>query len=118
MQLPPRLARPFHCHGDGRVLGELAGGDLGVDAGNIHLHDAPGADVQVADLAVAHLPVWQADKVVAGLDERVGIFAQQLVVGWLAGQCNGVVGGFDAIAPSIEDGQNERTLEDGHVSIP
>ena len=64
MQLPPGFARPLHGQGDGRIFGELARGDLGVDAGDVHLHDAAGADVQVADLAVAHLPVGQADKVV------------------------------------------------------
>ena len=69
----------------------------------------------MADLAVAHLAVGQADKVLRGLDQRVGILAHQQVVGGLFGQRNGVVGGFRAIAPSVEDGQNNRTLGGGHV---
>ena len=35
---------------------------------------------------------------------------QQLVVGGLASQGDGVVGGFSAITPSVEDGENERML--------
>jgi broad specificity polyphosphatase/5'/3'-nucleotidase SurE len=83
---------------------EFIGGDQGVDARDVHLHDAAGADVEVADFAVAHLAVGQADEVLAGADEGVGILAQQLVVGGLAGQSDGVVGGFSAVAPSVEDG--------------
>ncbi len=89
---------------------EFAGSDHRVDARDVHLHDAAGADVEVADFAVAHLPVGQSDEVVGGLDQRVGKFAQQLVVGGLARERDGVVGGFGAIAPSIEDGENERML--------
>jgi hypothetical protein len=48
------------------------------------------------------------------VDERVGILAQQLVIGGLTGESNGVVGAFSAVAPSIEDGKDERTLGSGH----
>ena len=110
MQLPSALARALHGLHDGGILLELARGDQRVDARDVHLHNAARADVQVADFAVAHLPVGQADKMLRGADQRVGKLAQQLVVGGLAGQRNGVVGGFGAVAPSVEDGQNERTL--------
>jgi hypothetical protein len=93
---------------------KLVGLDQRVDAGDVHLHDAAGADVEVADFAVAHLAVGQADEVVAGLDQRVGILAQQLVVGGLFSQGDGVVGGFGAVAPSVKDGKKERTLGSGH----
>ena len=89
---------------------ELVGGDQRVDARDVHLHNAACADVQVADFAVAHLPVGQADEVLGGADERVGKLAQQLVVGGLSGQRDGVVGGFSAVAPSVKDGENERML--------
>ena len=114
MQLPAAFARALHGLHDRRVLLELAGRNQRVDARDVHLHDAPGADVQVAHFAVAHLPVGQADEVLRRADQRVGKLAQQLVVGGLARQRDGVVGGFGAIAPSVEDGENERTLEDGH----
>ena len=68
---------------DGWILLEFAGSDLRVDARDVHLHDAACADVQVAHFAVAHLPVGQSDEVVGGLNQRVGILAQQLVVGGL-----------------------------------
>ncbi len=63
---------------------EFAVLDHQLDAGNVHVNDAPGADVQMTDFAVAHLPVGQADKGAAGVDQRVGIFAQQAIVGRLA----------------------------------
>ncbi len=115
MQLRAALARPLHGLHDRRLFRELPCGNQRVDARDVHLHNAAGADVQVADFAVAHLPVGQADKVIGGLDQRVGKLAQQLVVSGLAGQRNGVVGGFSAIAPSVEDGQNERMIRFRHV---
>ena len=38
-----------------------AAGDSLIDARDIHVHDAAGADIQVAHFAVAHLPFGQAD---------------------------------------------------------
>jgi hypothetical protein len=105
MQLPSAHLCLFHGPRNSRVLLKCAGRNLRVDARNVHLHNAPRADVQVADLAVAHLPVGQPHKVVRGLNQRVGILGEQLVVGGLLSQRNGVVGGFGAIAPSVEDGQ-------------
>ena len=118
MQLASAFARPLHGLHDGRVFLEFAGGDGHVDARDVHLHDAAGANVQMAHFAVAHLAVGQADKMFRRANERVGKLAQQLVVRGLAGQGDGVVGGFGAIAPSVEDGQNERALEHGHGQIP
>ena len=89
---------------------EAAVGDGGVDAGHVHAHDAAGAEVEVADFGVAHLAVGQADEVLAGADEGVGEVAQQLVVGGLAGECDGVAVGLGAIAPAVEDGENDRFL--------
>jgi hypothetical protein len=96
---------------------EFAGGNLGVNAGDVHLHDASGADVEVADFAVAHLSVGQSDEMLAGADEGIGKLAQQLVVGGLAGQGDGVVGGFGAVAPSVEDGEYEGMLGHGWFSL-
>ena len=49
-----------------------------------------------------------------GANEGVWKLAQQLVVGGLAGQGDGVVGGFSAVTPSVEDGENERMLGTWH----
>ena len=118
MKLASAFAGALHGLDDGRVLLEFAGGDGHVDAGDVHLHDAAGADVEVAHFAVAHLPVGQADEMLRRANQCVGELAEELVVGGLAGQGNGVVGGFGTIAPSVEDGENERTLEHGHGHIP
>ena len=44
------------------ILAELARRNQRVDARNVHLHNAPRANVQVAHFAVAHLPVRQSHK--------------------------------------------------------
>jgi hypothetical protein len=87
-------------HGMGEELAVL---DHQVDPGDVHVHDATGADVEVADLAVAHLAFRQADERSAGMDERVGIFAQKAVIGRLARQSDGVGFGLGAVAPAVED---------------
>ena len=82
---------------------------------DVHVDHAARADVQVADFAVAHLPVGQADEAAAGVDQRVGKLAQQLVVVGLAGQrrwrcrCDG-----GRIAPAVE---NVRTSGFGRIRL-
>ena len=49
--------------------------DGGVDAGHVHADDAAGAEVEVADFAVAHLAVGETDEVFAGAEEGVGVVA-------------------------------------------
>jgi hypothetical protein len=85
-------------------------GNHHINAGNVHLHDAARANIHVPHFAVAHLPDGQTDKAFRGLDQRVGVLAQQLVVSWFLRQSNGVIGSFRTIAPSVEDGQYEGTL--------
>ena len=115
MKLTSALLRAAHGLGDGRILLKSARGYEGFNAGDVHLHDAACADVEVADFAVAHLAIREADKVIRGLDQRVGVLAQQLVVSGLARQGDGVVGGFGAVTPPVEDGQNQGTLVDRHL---
>ncbi len=86
---------------------EGAVGDGGVDAGDVHADDAAGAEVEVADLGVAHLAVGQADEVVAGADESVGVVDEELVVDGLAGESDGVAVGLGAVAPAVEDGEDD-----------
>ena len=118
MQLPACFTRPLHGLHYRWILSEFARRNQRVDARDVHLHNAPGTDVQVAHFAVAHLPVGQADKVLRCANQRVGELAQELVVGRFARQSNGIVGCFSAVTPSIEDGQNERMLGRGHVQGP
>ena len=108
VQLAAAGARILHRldeHGMGEEFAVL---DHQVDARDVHVHDAPRADVEMADFAVAHLPFGQSDKRSAGVNQRVGIFAQQPVVGWLARQGDGVGFGFGAVSPAVENDENER----------
>ena len=74
----------------------------------VHVHDSPGANVEMSDFTVAHLPVRQADVVAAGLNQRVGIFPQQAVIDWFAGHSDGIGFGFGTISPAVKDDQDER----------
>ena len=79
-----------------------------IDAGDIHVHDAPSANIQMANFAVAHLPFRQPDKRPAGMNQRVRILAQQPVISRLARQRDGIGLGFGAISPAVENDENER----------
>ena len=48
-------SRVLHRGQQCRILEEFPGCDHGIDPGYVHVNDAPRADVQVADFAVAHL---------------------------------------------------------------
>ena len=85
---------------------EFAVLDHQVDAGDVHVNDAAGADVEMPNFAVAHLPFGQADRRPAGLNQRVGIFAQQAVVVGLARERDGVGFGFGAVSPAVEDDED------------
>ena len=76
-----------------------------VDAGNVHVHDAARANVQMTDLAVAHLPFGQTHERPAGMNERIRIFAQQPIVGRLVRERDGIGFRFCAITPAVENHQ-------------
>jgi hypothetical protein len=67
---------------DGVSLDQLVGKKL-VQPEELLLHDAAGADVLVADLAVAHDPVRQADVVAGGRDQGARVLGVQPVVAGL-----------------------------------
>ena len=90
---------------EGGIGEEAAVGDGGVDAGHVHADDAAGAEVEVADLGVAHLAVWEADEVIAGVEEGVGVLGEETVVNGLAGEGDGVSECFGAVAPAVKDGE-------------
>ncbi len=108
MQPPIADARLLHGIEQHRVGEELAILDHEIDLGDVHVDDAAGAHVEMADFAVAHLPGRQSDEASAGVDQRVGKFGQQLVVVRLARQRDGVSVGRRSVAPAIEDDEDER----------
>ena len=61
------------------LRGQRAVGDRVVDAHQILAHDRAGAEVQVADLAVAHLPFGQPHRAPAGRQRGVRVGRPQLV---------------------------------------
>ena len=59
-----------------RHVFQLFVGDQEIDAGNVHMHDAPGADIHVAHFAVAHLPFGQPHERAGSVNQSVGKFAK------------------------------------------
>ena len=58
---------------------ELAGFDRVIDPREVLVDDAAGADVEVPDLGVAHLPVRQSHAQLGGVDRRVGYRREQAI---------------------------------------
>src|SRR4051812_190911 len=110
MKLAAAATSVFHGVQQYGVAVEVAFFDHQIDLGDIHVNHAPGADIQVADFAVSHLALRQADKASAGVDERVGIFREQTVVVGFAGQRNGVSLGGRRVTPAIENNEDKRTV--------
>src|SRR5215469_4386539 len=108
MKPPFAATRMLHGFQQYRMPKELAIPDHQIDARNIHVHDAPCTDVQMPDLAIAHLPLGQSDKWPAGVNQGVWIVPQQAVVRWLARKSDCVGVGFGPIPPAVENDQNER----------
>jgi hypothetical protein len=93
-----------------RLGGKLVRRNQRINPGNVHLDHPARADVQVADLAVTHLPVGQADKVLRSADAGVRKVAQQLVVSRLARLRDSVAFNLRAEPPAVKDGENKRTF--------
>src|SRR5690242_18871698 len=107
MKLAAAGARVLHRTEQNGMLEEFAVLNHQLNAGRVHVNDAPGANIQVADFAVAHLPFGQADVWAAGLDQGVRIFLQQAVVSWLSRERDSVSFGFGPITPAVKDDKNE-----------
>ncbi len=86
---------------------ELAVRDHVVDASDVHVDHAAGADVEMAHFAVAHLAIGQADVRARGVHQRVGEIAQQHVVSRLARGGDRVAFEGGRETPAVEDGEDE-----------
>ena len=93
----------------GRGLLDLAVGDGLADARQVLHHDTAGADVEMSDLGVAHLPLRQADIPARREEEGVGAGVPQTVEGGGARLAHGVVGRVLPPAPAVQDHQHHRT---------
>jgi hypothetical protein len=110
----PTLAATVHGLLEKRHVLQLLVGNEQVDARDVHVHDAAGADVEVADFAIAHLAFGKPDVGAGGVDERVGKFFEQHVVGGLARESDGVTFGFGAESPAVEHSKNNWFRTFGH----
>jgi hypothetical protein len=80
-----------------------------VDARDVHHRDAAGAEVEVTDLAVAHLPRRQAHVGAARADEPVRVLRVQRGEPRGLGEADRVVGGLGALAEAVEDHEDHGT---------
>ena len=91
-----------------RHLLDVAVGDCLADARQI-LHDhAPGADIEMADLGIAHLAAGQADVVARSAQKAMRSVPPQPVEGRRIGLADGIVGGIVAPTPAVENDQHHR----------
>ena len=92
-----------------------------VDPGQILLDDRSGTEVQMPDLAVAHLAVGQADGAATGAELCVRVAREQAVHRRRVGQRDGVTGPRWCDPPAIEDDQRSGGPDLVHhriVSVP
>ena len=82
---------------------ELSRGDALGDTHDVLRHDAARTEVQVTDLAVAHLPVREPDVVARGADQRPRILCVEAIERRRAGQADGVPGLLRTLAVAVED---------------
>jgi hypothetical protein len=95
--------------GDERsVAEEGAGFDRGTDAHQVLLHHATGTKVHVADLAVPHLTLRQADTPPTRFQQRAGHRTHQVIPVWRLGEGDCVRGGVLAVPPTIENHEADR----------
>ncbi len=104
----PAVDRLIDGVGQHLVGKEGAGGDRAVDARVFLVDDPAGTDVEVPDLGIAHLFRGQSDGCLGGIDKGMGILLPEPVPDRFAGRGNGVVLGFLAVAPAIQDQQYQR----------
>ena len=108
------LAAALHGFLKQRNLIQGLVGHQQINLGDIHVHDAACSDVHVADFAVAHLSVGQADGRARSLNEGIREILDEPVVGGLLCERYGVALGIRAIATSIQYRQYHRFRSFAH----
>ena len=103
-----------------RVFRQAAVLDREADPRQVLHHHAPGADIEVADLGIAHLPIRQADIQPGGAQQRVRTGRPEPVEIRGLGQTDGIVRRVFAPAPAVQDHQHHGTdfLRVGHGPAP
>ncbi len=96
-----------------RVLRQRTVFDCRVDARQFLHHHAAGADIQMADLGIAHLSLWQADRLAAGGQEGVRRAGPEPVEVRRLGQGDGIVVPGFIPAETVENDEHHGFC--GHV---
>src|SRR5207248_9561135 len=91
-----------------RLLEEFSAHDRRVNARDLLVDNPPRADVQVADLGIAHQAVGQAHALARGVNERPGVLLQEFGIAGRPRQRDGVRFALRAIAPAVEDDEDYR----------
>ena len=108
-EVEPLAFGHFECLGEVGDIGELVFLDAEIDAGEVLVDDAAGSEVEVADLGVAHLAVWEADVEPRGADGRDWVIGVERLVERRLGEEGGVtvllgIGGAVWVdAPAVAD---------------
>ena len=108
MQRPVPLLAVVHGLDIGLVLKEAAVLDGPADAGQVLEHHPAGADVGVAHLGVAHLPLGQTHVQPGGGQPAAGVLGKNLVQVRLVGGGDGVAGLVLPQAKAVHDDQGSR----------
>src|SRR6185437_7937913 len=90
------------------IGGERSVLDRFVDARKVLHDDAAGAEIHVTDFGIPHLPLGQTDEALARLEMRMRIAFEKAVPIGRLGETNAVGVGIGAIAPPVENAQNDR----------
>ena len=117
VQLCTRTTRAFHHSAPDRVGREPALGEKLVEAHQLLVDHAAGADVLVPDLAVAHHAVGQADIQTRGADQGARAAGAERVVARLARLrhgVGGVEGTVGVLTPAIADNKEDGRTRGGH----
>ena len=89
---------------------EGAGSDAVRDSNQILHHDPARAEVQVADFAVPHLAVGEADRRAARLEERLRRAVPEPVPDGGPAQLDRVMRRLGSVAPAVQNDQRDRGL--------
>ena len=94
----------------GREVSDLVPLDGAIDPGQLLQHDPATAEIHVANLGIAELPIGQADLGAIGAQKAVWCCREPMVEHRRIRQRHGVVGTLGAIAPSVENTEHNWTL--------
>ena len=86
--------------------GSIADGE--VDPGQVLVDDAPGADIEVANLGVPLLTLWEADGRAGRGQDGVRPARPERIPVWLLRGSDRVAGRCFSIAPAVDDDEDER----------